>query len=549
MRSTANLFPSAAIALMCLASSVPARGADTAGTDVAELKRAIEELRTQNSQLAKRLSALEAEKAAQQSPAREASGVAGADASPTQASSKTGDDGLARRVKELETGKAAQEDATRAIIRDALSTRGSKINDSVSFGGAIEALAGTGSEFSGVRQSALRLNTVELDLDIQVTPWSLASMKIDNNDGTGTPFGNTGSARSGVDRLTVDTASITIGDVQRFPLYLKAGRMNLAFGSSTGVHRSDVLSIESPLTTDAFDTKRTAIGFGFGLPTPALGRPAPAVIVPPVRPLVLEPLVSSFAHQLGYTPPPERPRRPTPVVLPTEPPPFYGSLTLYEGDNIRGHRNFNRNLNARLGYRAGGHCGKRFSELSDSKLCPWSLDVNVDYLSSVFDSQFLEAEYSPFLATIGAVPGMATTLKLSLGPMLLVGEWNGAIQRAFFRDDTGASLRIKPSAWQVALGYQLGWNPWVETLGGQGTYLSFGYSQSRDFAGATQLIDNASTRVGSLPRSRWMLTVGEWVQEALNVRLEYSGTKDFRVVDGGTGANGNLVQMTLTYSW
>jgi hypothetical protein len=167
----------------------------------------------------------------------------------------------------------------------------------------------------------------------------------------------------------------------------------------------------------------------------------------------------------------------------------------------------------------------------------------------VFDSTFLEAEYRPFLDTFGPVRGMASTLKLSLGPLLLVGEWNGAIRRAVFEDDVGKVFGIKPSAWQVALGYQFDWNPWVETIGGQGTYLALGYSRTSDLAGATQLVGNVPNRVGFLPRSRWTLTAGEWVLDGLKVQLEYSRIKDYAISEGGTGATGSGLQMTLTYSW
>ena len=538
----------AASALMFLAASGPCLGADPRDADVAEMKRAIDELRAQNRALASRLATLEAEKAAKESAARtepgQPAGSAAAQRPPTAS-----DDDLARRVKELEVGRTAQEDATRAIIRDSVSKLGSKINESVSFGGAVEMLASRSRDFSGVRQSALQLNTAELDFDIQASPWATAKLKIGYADGTNLQIPSTKGFDAGVDRFTLENASITIGDVQRFPLYLTAGLINLAFGSSTGTHRSDVLSIDSPLTTDAFEMKRNAIGFGFGLPTPALGRAELPVVVPPVRPLVLAPLLGTAARQLGYAPPPERLKPAKPVSLPPELPPFYGSLLFYEGHNIGAQRSFTRNVNARLGYRTGGHCGRPYSELLSSDLCPWSLDFNVDYNTSVFDSRFLAAEYRPFLGTFGPVRGMASTIKLSLGPVLLVGEWSGATQRAVFEDDAGTLVNIRPRAWQAALGYQFDWNPWVETIGGQGTYVALGYSQSRDLAGATQLVNNVASRVGFLPRSRWTLTAGEWVLEGLKVQLEYSRTRDYPASQGGTGASGDGVQMTLTYSW
>lgn len=487
--------------------SAPCLGADMQDADIAELKRAMAELQDQ---------------------ARV----------------------LADRVKELEATKAAQADATRSIIRDTVSTLGSKINQSVALSGAVEMRASRAQDFAGNTSSALRFNTAELDFDIQANPWSSASLVLGFVDGGDVRFPNTQGFDSGVDRITVDTASITVGDLQRFPLYLKTGRMTLGFGSSTGVHRADVLSIENPLTTEAFETRREAIGFGFGLPTPPITRALPAVRVPPVRPLVLAPLVGAVGRGMGYVPLPERPPPLPSVNFAPDPPPFYGDVFFYEGHNVGTQRDFSHNVNGRLGYRTRGHCGMRYSEIRSTDFCPWSLDFSVDYLTSVFDSRFLSTEYRPFLPQLGTVRGMASTLKMSLGPVQLVGEWNGATERAVFLDDAGTPVSILPSAWQVALGYQFDWNPWVESVGAQGTYLSLGYSESRDLAGAIRVLNGTNrSRVGALPYSRWTLTAGEWVQEGLKVQLEYSHTTDYPLQQGGTGARAKELQMTLTYSW
>ena len=48
---------------------------------------------------------------------------------------------LKRAIKELEIAKAAQEQAIRLIIQDSLAKTGSKINDAVTLGGSIDALA------------------------------------------------------------------------------------------------------------------------------------------------------------------------------------------------------------------------------------------------------------------------------------------------------------------------------------------------------------------------------------------------------------------------
>lgn len=532
------------LALLCLLASMPAAHAQPTATDLAAMQQAIAELQAQNRALALRLQALEAEKAAHQArpqPAAAPGGAPAAEATSTEA--------LANRVSALEFTKIAQEDATRAIIRDSLSKVGSKINESATFGGALEMLAGRSRDFSGTRQSALRLNTSELDFEIQANAWASAKLVLEYIDGSNAQFTNLRGIDISVDRVIVDKAVLTLGDLQRFPLQLQAGRMALAFGSSTGVHRADTLAIEGPLTVDAFQMRRTAIGLGFGLPTPKLARPPLPVVVPTVQPQVLSPLLHALGRQLGYAPPPTRPKTPLPVPAPVEPPPFYGSLFVYEAHNGGVARSFFRNVNARLGYRAGGHCGKPYSSLRASDLCPWSLDVNVDYNNSLFSSDFLEAEYQPFLQQFGPVRGLASTAKLALGPVMLVGEWAGTLSTANFADDLGKRHRIRPGAWQASVGYQFDWNPWIEAVGSQGSYLALGYSRTRDLAGATQVVNGERLRVGALPKTRWTLTAGEWLQEGLKVQLEYFHTQDFSSNEGGTGASGNGLQMTLTYTW
>ncbi|MEY8689290.1 MAG: hypothetical protein AB9M53_05360 [Leptothrix sp. (in: b-proteobacteria)] len=541
---------------MCL-SGRAAAASDTQDKDIGELLRAIEELRAANRTLTERVTTLEAQlagtKSAAQAAAPAASGAASA-ATAATAPAEAGNEELARRVKELEMSRAAQADATRAIIRDAMTSVGSKINEAVSLGGAIEVLTSRGNAFTGTHKSTVQLNTAELDMEVQANPWTLGELKLAYNNGGDVTFTNTKGFDSGVDRLTVDAASITVGDVQRFPLFLKAGLSTLPFGSSTGSHRADVLSIENPLTVDAFEIKRSAIGIGFGWPTPAPTPPTPGVVVPPVQPQVLTPLFDAFGSLLGYAPPPQRPKPPTPVSPPPEPPPFYGIVNFYEGQDAGSTRTFFRNVNARLGYRTAGHCRKPYELLRRGDLCPWSLDVNVDYLTSVFDSQFMSSEYHNFLDKIGTVRGMASTLKLSLGPLLLSGEWSGATRSVVFKDDAGTTRHIQPHAWGVSLGYQFDWNPWVETIGGAGTYVSLGYSRSHDLAGVRQLDPNGATasatiHVGALPRSKWTLTVGEWVLEGLKVQFEYSQIKDYPTSQGGTGKRASGIQTTLTYSW
>jgi len=95
----------------------------------------------------------------------------------------------------------------------------------------------------------------------------------------------------------------------------------------------------------------------------------------------------------------------------------------------------------------------------------------------------------PFASEVGLVPGVTASLKSTLGPLSLVGEWNGAIGTATFTDDARSRISISPGAWQVSLGYQLDWNPWMEAIGAHGTYLAMSYSESRDFSGVRRDLD------------------------------------------------------------
>ena len=102
-----------------------------------------------------------------------------------------------------------------------------------------------------------------------------------------------------------------------------------------------------------------------------------------------------------------------------------------------------------------------------------------------------------------------------------------------------------PSAWQLSLGYQFDWNPWVEAIGAEGTYLAIGYSESRDLAGVMR----AGDRVGFVPRRRFLVSAGEWVLDSVLFAVEYSHIWDYSKNKGGTGKSANGVFSLLTYEW
>ena len=542
-----------AVAKVVLTGAVCLLGGGTfaADADIEDLKSAIKVLQAENRELARRLATIESLRSAGP-PTADSTLRAAPESGKPEATPST--EQLARRIRELEIGKAANEQATRLIIQDSLAKTGSKINDAVSLGGAIEMLVGHSKDFSGTNADSLKLNTAELDLEVQVNPWVLGSFAIQYVDGTGLRAGSaaptSAALSSSIDRINLDRAYFTIGDTQRFPLYLRVGRQPLPFGSSSGVFKADALSVDSPLTVEAFELKKTAIGLGFGLPTPLPVRTGPPVFAPPVKPLLFSPLVERLASTMGYRSPAARLRPPNPVATEPKLPPFYGSVYLYESaDPEATARRYKDNISARLGFRANGHCGRNYSELGNVGLCPWTLDIHADYNSSVFESKFLASEYGAFVRQMGAVKGMAVNAKATLGRIALGAEWNGATERAQFVDSLGNGISIQPSAWAVSVGYQFDWNPWVTSIGGQGTFAAIGYSETRDLAGVNTVSNGVTSRLGALPKQRLTLTLGEWLMDGVKLVFEYSLIRDYPVVDGGTDATGRSLAAVLTYAW
>jgi hypothetical protein len=336
----------------------------------------------------------------------------------------------------------------------------------------------------------------------------------------------------------------------QFPIAARFGVETLHFGTSTGVARLDTLSIGTPLTTEVFENRQTAGGLEFAWPTPPR-QPLPApVVIPRVSPLVVAPAVSQLARWLGYIPLPERPFRPQPVTFPFDPPPFYGSVMTYKGsDSIIPNRTKIDDYNASLGFRTRGNCGVPYDQLTNSLICPWTLDFHVDYDTSVFESRFLHSSYLPFLSQIGQIPGVAASVKASFGPFAFVGEVNAALQQARFLDGLGTARSMTPMTWQASIAYQFDWNPWITEIGAQGDFISLGYSGSKDMAGVSGLVNGVPTRIGFVPQNRVFLTAGEWVMDGLKVAVEYSANWDYPVSSGGTGkvAHGGFGLVQLNF--
>ena len=110
----------------------------------------------------------------------------------------------------------------------------------------------------------------------------------------------------------------------------------------------------------------------------------------------------------------------------------------------------------------------------------------------------------------------------------------------------GSRVSIKPEAWQIEIGYQFYLNPWVEEIDAQGTYLAFGYSESRDLGGVMQAKNDELTRVGFVPRRRFLVTAGEWVLERVRFSPEYSYNVDYPKDQNGTGSSANAIFSAIT---
>ncbi len=468
---------------------------------------------------------------------------------------------LERRIEELESAKVAHEEATRSILRDTLSTLGSQINEFVVFGGTLEFVVGWGQSFDGTSDAEIRLNTAELDFEIQPTDWVLGSIIFEYDDGADTLFPTTEGFEISVDRINIDTAFVTLGDTQRFPPFVTLGRLIVPFGISTGDPVADVLTLEDPLTVEVFETKADAILVGVEFPTPSQGPETPILTPEPVRPQVLAPFVGWLSRQAGYSPPPPPPPEPSYTIPISRPPPFSAGVYFYNGntfddtaaDEPKGWQPGDQ-FGATVSYRSRLDCtpyGQR--RLEDEVwwdwitfFCPSAIEYDVDFNRSVFESLFLINDYQRFLNEIGFVPGMAGSVKASLGPVGLVVEWNGAIEYATFEDDADRQIRIRPDAWQVSLGYQLDWQPWVEAIGAQGTYLAFSYSQSADLAG---VIQEGPVLVGTVPRRRILVGAGEWILDGVRVAVEYAHIEDYPISQGGTGRDADGFFSMLTLEW
>ena len=217
--------------------------------DVATLKRQVKLLIEQNQQLMKRVSELEKIKQSKDV------AVIPNDSRERQASKIL-------RHKETEKGKGVISAELPVISDEALERQVSKIlrhkekekgqdadrahmiNKYIDFRTLIEVEASTGEDFEGVHESKFELATVELGFIGRVTDWASAHLTILYEEG-------------GDDKVLIDDAHIIVGNTEKFPLYVNAGRQYVPFGHFTTNMISD------PLTLEIAETQETALRLGF----------------------------------------------------------------------------------------------------------------------------------------------------------------------------------------------------------------------------------------------------------------------------------------------
>jgi hypothetical protein len=185
-------------------------GSTAWGADNAALEEQVQELFRQNQQMAERIRQLE-EVLAKQAENREA--ATQAQAEPTE---KEGEQSLLQAL-----------------------------NDHVTLTGRVEVEATRGEDFDGNESSDVTLATVEIGLEAALSDWSSARLLLLYEEGEED------------NHLIVDEGVITLGNTEKFPFYLTAGKMYLPFG----FYESSMIS--DPLTLELGETNDSAVQLAF----------------------------------------------------------------------------------------------------------------------------------------------------------------------------------------------------------------------------------------------------------------------------------------------
>jgi hypothetical protein len=156
---------------------------------------------------------------------------------------------LTQRVGELE-GKMAETNAStteklQTLEKGEKQTDPKKISEFVILSGLIEVNFATGDDFAGESFNSFDTSKVTLGLDIKATDWAtghvLLKYEEDGDD----------------DEFSVDEATITLGDTEKFPLTLTAGKFYMPFGN----FKTNM--IQDPLTLEIGEINDSGAALGF----------------------------------------------------------------------------------------------------------------------------------------------------------------------------------------------------------------------------------------------------------------------------------------------
>ncbi len=185
--------------------------------DIKSLKILVQKLLQQNQQLAKRVSQLEKQL-------------------PVQNTASVKDEDIEQQVTKILRHKEEE--------RMQKEDFGHMINKYIDFSGLVEVEGSSSQDFEGNNESEFELATVELGFVGKMSDWASAHLTLLYEEG-------------GDDKVLVDDAHIILGNTDKFPLYLDAGRQYVPFGNFTTNMISD------PLTLEIAETQETALQIGF----------------------------------------------------------------------------------------------------------------------------------------------------------------------------------------------------------------------------------------------------------------------------------------------
>jgi hypothetical protein len=118
-----------------------------------------------------------------------------------------------------------------------------KIKERVTLSGVVEVEAASTEDFEGADSSDISLATVELGLDAEITEWVNSHLLLLWEEDEGP--------------VDLDEGTITLGNLEKFPLYLTAGKMYVPFGA----FESNMIS--DPLTLELGENRESAAQIGF----------------------------------------------------------------------------------------------------------------------------------------------------------------------------------------------------------------------------------------------------------------------------------------------